>query len=79
MRRALSSAVTQVMNRAKVFFGQSCPTFPIDGRPKITGKAPAQMLAVVVNFGQSLMTLITAFGSILRHHDALTTHRTHQA
>ena len=59
------------MNGAKVFFGQSYPMLSVNGRPKITSEAPAQVLAVVVNFSQRLMTLITAFGLMLRHHGVL--------
>jgi hypothetical protein len=43
--------MTQLMDRAKIFLGQSDPPFPVNGRPKIAAEAPAQMLTVVVNLG----------------------------
>ena len=60
-------AVTQKMKRVNVFLGQSYPLASTDARPQVTRQASAQPLAVVVNLGQQLMTLIATLGFVFGH------------
>jgi hypothetical protein len=63
----LPLTATQQMKRANILLRKPYPSASTDARPQVTRQASAQALAVVVNLGQKLVTLIAALGFVFRH------------
>jgi len=65
--------MTQDMERAEIFFGQSLPSFTASGRPKVARQAASETFTAIVDLNLSLLAMV-AVGDlvIFRHFDALT-------
>ena len=54
------SAMSQLMQRAQIFFWQPDPPLALGGRPKITGQASGQASASIVDLDELLSAVNTA-------------------
>jgi hypothetical protein len=60
--------MTQLMECAEVFFGQSLPPFAIGGCPKVACEATGYTFAAVVDLDQSLLALVAARDLVIVRH-----------